>query len=400
MISSEIKKEYFKEVESELKTNILPFWIKNTVDKENGGFYGLIADDLNVDKKAHKGCILNSRILWTYSCAYKIYGNKDYMEMANHALDFMMNHFWDKAYSGLYWMVDYRGNVVNDRKQIYNIAFGIYGLTEYYRATGNKDSLDRAIELFRLMEKHSYDSKNKGYIEACSRDWSPIGDMRLSPKEINCAKTMNTHLHILEAYTNLLRVWNVDEMKSVLRELINVTIDHIVDPETYHFKLFFDMEWKSLSRHVSYGHDIEGSWLLFEAAEVLGDKELIEKARDISVKMAESTYNEGVDNEFGGLLYESDGKIITDSSKQWWPHAEAMVGFYNAFELSNKDYYFETSFNMWRYTDKYLVDKKYGEWFDMVTREGKHNPSIKVEPWKCPYHNARACFEIMGRLRK
>jgi mannobiose 2-epimerase len=225
--------------------------------------------------------------------------------------------------------------------------------------------------------------------------------MRLSPKDLNSKKSMNTHLHILEAYTNMYRVWKDRNFEAKFRELINVTIDHIISEDTYQFKLFFDEKWNSLVGTVSYGHDIEGSWLLYEAAEVLGDDELIKKAGHIAVKMAEKAYEDGMDREFGGLFNDKheDGKI--HDIKAWWPQAEAMAGFLNAYQLSGDEKFMEASYDMWRYIDKYFLDKAKGEWFNEVTRDGKVLEHMaKVDPWKCPYHNSRACFEVFERLEK
>jgi cellobiose epimerase len=400
-MSEDTKALYLAEVERELKDNILPFWMNRVVDEEHGGFYGLITNDLYIDKKAPKGCILNSRILWTYSTAYRLFKDEKYLLVAKKACDFLNQAFWDKEYSGLYWMVDYQGNPVNTRKQIYNIAFGIYGLTEYHRATGDHDSLDKAIQLFRDVEKYSYDRDNRGYFEAFTREWAEINDMRLSPKDLNAEKSMNTHLHILEAYTNLYRVWKDKELEQKLEELIHVTTDHIIDNNTCQFKLFFDRTWQSLNHHISYGHDIEGSWLLYEAAEVLGNPDLLKKVHDIAVKMAQKVYEDGVDREYGGLLYEAEGQELIDPRKHWWPHAEAMVGFMNAYELSSGEHFYQISWDMWKFTDRYIVDHENGEWFSMLSRDLKVFEEIpKVEPWKCPYHNSRACFEMLERLKR
>jgi cellobiose epimerase len=397
----DILNSYKQAMLDELIKDILPFWMNNTVDNEHGGFYGEVSNDLVVNKEAHKAGVINSRVLWTFSTAYRFFGDEAYLQMADHAYDFLINSFWDKEYSGIYWLVDYKGNAVDDKKQIYNIAFAVYGLTEYYRASGKKESLDKAIELYNCIERYSYDSTNKGYFEALARDWKDLADTRLSAKEINCKKSMNTHLHILEAYTNLFRVWKDDEFRNKFKELIEVTADYIVDNEEYRFKLFFDEKWNSLDNGISYGHDIEGSWLLFEAAEVLGDEALINRVKDISLGMAKKVIENGIDEKNGGLLNEkhSDGRL--DNYKAWWPQAEAMVGFLNAYELNNNEEYLKASFDIWNFTDKYFVDKTNGEWFNEVSLEGKTDEKMKkVDAWKCPYHNGRACFEIATRIDK
>lgn len=394
------KVNLFNEIEAELKENILPFWIKHTIDEENGGFYGFISNDLVIDKAHHRSCVLYSRILWTYSTAYKLYKEEKYLHMAEHAYDYIVKHFIDKTNSGVYWMLDYKGNVLDSKKQIYAIAFAIYAFSEYFAASGRQAGLDISIELFHAIENHAYDKTNKGYIEATTVDWLPLEDMSLSPKDMNTSKSMNTHLHVMEAYTNLLRVWDNNQLRESLKEIINVTIDHIIDPQTYHFKLFFDNEWNSLSEAISFGHDIEGSWLLVEAAEVLKDDELIAKAKDIAVKMAQITYDEGIDRINGGLYYEKEDTEL-NTNKDWWPQAEAVVGFVNAYQLTGQAIYLDEAIKMWQFIDKYIVDKVNGEWVWGTTADGSKVTSIeKVGPWKCPYHNSRMCFEIIERFKK
>lgn len=370
------------------------------MDYENGGFYGFVTNDLKIDKQSDKGCILNSRILWTYSTAYMIYKDEKYLNAAKHAYEFMKNYFWDKKYGGLYFSLDYKGNVINDRKQIYNMAFGIYGLSQYYRATDEKESIERAKMLFECIEKKAYDNVNKGYFEAYSRDFKPVDDLRLSDKDLNEKKSMNTHLHLLEAYSNLLRVWDNKFLRSRLKEIMDITLNHIIDPLSYHFKLFFNEYWESKSETVSFGHDIEGSWLLCEAVELLGDKELIKKVRDIALKMAQAVYEKGIDNTYGGVFYESEKGELTDKNKVWWTQAEAMVGFINAYQLTKNEKYLDVALNTWKFIKNYIIDNKYGEWFWSVSYNGElYEEHCKVGPWKCPYHNSRACFEIIERQR-
>jgi mannobiose 2-epimerase len=255
------------------------------------------------------------------------------------------------------------------------------------------------VELFHVLERHSYDLVDKGYIEASARDWSETNENSLSDKDLNTRKSMNTHLHVLEAYTNLYRVWPEPALRDKLRELIVVMLRHIVDNESYHFKLFFDMEWNSQNSHISYGHDIEGSWLIHEAAEVLGEPELLQESVAVAIAMAEVTLREGVDED-GGLFNEAEPGKLLDSDKDWWPQAEAVVGFYNAYQLSGDHSYLEAARKSWHFIETNLVDKEYGEWLWSVKRNGSPSDNIeKVSPWKCPYHNSRACFEMIGRLR-
>ncbi|NLM10447.1 MAG: N-acylglucosamine 2-epimerase [Clostridiaceae bacterium] len=384
------------QISNDLENNILPFWI-SLADKSQGGFYGSVTNDLKIDRMATKGCILNSRILWTYSRAYLEYGKQEYKDMADHAYQFLKRAFWDDNNSGLYWMVDFFGNPVNKKKHIYNIAFGIYGLSEYHRAFNDPDSLNTAILLFNLIEKYSYDREYGGYIDAFSEDWKSTSDMRLSSVDLNAPKTMNTHLHILEAYTNLYRVWKNNELKAKLTDLITLFIEKIIDPDTFHLKLFFNEKWDSMSDVVSYGHDIECSWLLCEAAEVLEDGELQEKAADVAIKMTDKVIEEGYDKVFGGIYDQADssGKSFR---KEWWPQAEMIVGLMNAIEITRKDRYLAPLVKTWEFIYMNIIDHRYGEWFHSVERNGRTIDSLpKVEPWKCPYHNSRACMEFIKR---
>ncbi|WP_334071995.1 MULTISPECIES: AGE family epimerase/isomerase [Paenibacillus] len=387
-----------EQLRRELQDNILQYWIDHTIDTEHGGFIGEIDHQLRVNRQADKGLVLNARILWTYSSAYRLYPDPAYLEMAGRAYDYLRDHFVDREYGGLYWMVDYLGRPSQDKKQVYGQAFAIYALAEYYRANGRQEALDWAIDLYRLLEKHSYDHEYKGYFEALSRDWQPTGELSLSDKDLNEKKSMNTHLHVLEAYTNLYRVWKDPELESSLRGLIDVTLDHIINPDSAHFWLFFDETWQVKSDHISYGHDIEGSWLLVEAAEVLGNPEVLGRVKDVASAMAEAVHAKGIDKD-GGIWNEADAGGLTDANKDWWPQAEAMVGFYNAYQMTKDDKFQRAALTSWDFIQNYIVDREGGEWHWGVDRNGQplpHEP--KVSPWKCPYHNGRACMEMLERL--
>ncbi len=392
-----------EEILRELTENILPFW-QGRMRDPNGGFFGAADCDGIVDKAAPRAAVVNARILWTFATATRVLG-ANYAATADWAFDDLRGRFIDDEHGGLYWLVDAEGRPLSDRKQIYAQAFAIYAFSEYARATGNRDALGLAIELFRLIEKHAADRERGGYIEALDRAWGPLADMRLSDKDLNSPKSMNTHLHIMEAYTNLLRIWRDPALGARQSALISVTLDRIVDSRTGHFKLFFDMGWRSLNDHVSYGHDIEGSWLLVEAAEVLGDEALIAKARAAAVMMAERTLAEGRDRD-GSLHYEAhgDGSLI-DADKHWWPQAEALVGFQNAWEMTGNPAFRDAVRDVWAFIRDHVADHAHGEWHAKLTPDGR--PYMADEdadaclagPWKCPYHNARACFEMLGRLK-
>lgn len=384
-----------QEVEEELIQNILPFWMEKMKDDVHGGFYGQIDGDGQLVAGANKGGILNARILWSFSSAYIQIKNPLYLESANRAKSYILDHFFDSAFGGTYWNLSPEGNPVDTKKQIYSQAFFIYAFTEHYRASGDKSSLQTAIELFHLIENHSFDQELNGYFEAYSRDWVLLEDLRLSEKDENEKKTMNTHLHILEAYTNLYRVWKDEKLAVQLRNLILIFIEKIVDPKTKHLNLFFDEYWNTKSTIISYGHDIEASWLIDEAALVLDDQNLIDSVQKICIEVALAAC-EGLQPD-GSLVYELDkGHLETD--RHWWVQSEAVVGFMNAYKLTGNQEWLNKSLKAWQYISENLIDRAGGEWFWSISEEGIPNRNgDKAGFWKCPYHNSRMCLEMMER---
>jgi len=386
---------YQIQVKHELIHNILPLHIEIGIDHQNGGFYGLITNQRSIQTDAPKGLVHHTRLLWTYAQTYRILGDPIYLETATRAYQYLIKSFWDQDQGGFYWMLDHRGKPIDTRKLTYGQAFAIYGLSEYARLTKQDKPLSRAIELFSQLENQMLDQDQRGYFDAADRNWQIYtGD---SVDQVPAAKTMNTHLHLLEAYTNLLRVWNDDGLRQSLGELIQIMLDYVIDHKTGHFKLHFDAGWQSLSEHISYGHDIEGSWLLVEAAEVLGDAALLATVKPIALKMAQATLEKAVDAD-GGIFYEGNPQGVTDSEKVWWPQAEAMVGFLNAYQLSHAPHYLNASYRVWEFVQTQISDHQYGEWL-WSAPDGSIPPNQeKVSPWKAPYHNGRACMEIMQRV--
>jgi mannobiose 2-epimerase len=383
--------------ERELLENILPFWMTHAIDRERGGFHGALTNDLQVHDEYPRSAILYGRIIWTFAAAHRSFPNEAYLATAQHALDYLDRFMWDSEHGGVYWAVDSKGRPTEDRKHSYAQAFAIYGLSEHYRATGDTRSLERAEQLFHLVETHAYDPVNHGYLEGCSRTWGPLDDTRLSDREPNCHKSMNTLLHVMEAYTNLLRVWNDPELRTKLRELIEVLFAHVLDTRRHCFRLYFENDWRPLPDHVSPGHDIEGSWLLVKAAETLGASDLITRTRENAVLMAQEVYENGRDSE-GMIVYEI-GAGSRAGERHWWPQAEAVVGFYNAHQLSRRDHFADAAFRCWSYIQNHFVDRTNGEWFKVIRNDGTPHPGqIKIGPWECPYHHGRMCFEMIHRL--
>ncbi len=388
--------QYKKELHRELE-NILRYWMKYPPDNDYGGFYGRIDESNNAYPEAEKGVVLNARILWSFAAAYNHTKKDEYLIFAKRAYHYIVDHFIDKQYGGVYWSVDHQGNVSNNRKQIYGLAFCIYAFSEYYKATRLSDAADHAITLFKIVEKHSYDEKRKGYYEAFSHNWKPVSDLRLSAKDENYAKTMNTHLHLLEAYANLYSIWQDGFLGMQIENLLEVFAHHFIDDKTHHLVLFFDEDWTSESNLISYGHEIEAAWLLQHAAEIINHAGWIITMKSQSLKITEAA-TQGWQYD-GGMKYEKDGDR-QNNQKHWWVQAEAMVGYYNAFQNSQQKKYLEQSLKSWEFVKKYIRDKKNGEWFWGVNEDlSIMKDQDKVGFWKCPYHNSRACCEIINRIK-
>ena len=424
MISSKTMKQEMQDV---VENNILRFWIDKMVDYENGGFYGRIDGNGVLHPEAEKGAILNARILWSFSAAYRVLRQPDYLEMATRAKDYFIEHFFDHEYGGVYWSVDYQGQPLDTKKQFYAIGFAIYGLSEYARATGDHEALDYALQLFDCVEEHALDPLYNGYIEACTRDWQPMADMRLSDFDANYPKSQNTHLHIIEPYANLYRCL-LEQQRAVscdyvpvigavlpvsiaipqemfirvgaaLRNIIGIFLNHILNPETHHLDLFFEMDWtRGAGQLESYGHDIECSWLIHEAALVLGDQDVLAKVEPVVREVAKAS-EKGLRPD-GSMIHEANldtGHV--DDDLHWWVQAENIVGWFNIWQHFGDTEAFGRVEKCWGYIKSQLIDWDNGEWFWSRHPDGSLNTiDDKAGFWKCPYHNSRMCLEIIERF--
>lgn len=380
-----------------LEQNILSYWIDHVTDKENGGYYGRIDGEDKVHPQAEKGAVMNARILWAFSAAYRVLRKPTYLEAATRAKEYFVEYFLDKENGGAYWSVDYKGNPLDTKKQTYAIGFAIYGFSEYARATGDKEALEIAKKLYHDIEEHAYDSKNNGYIEALTRDWQPIADMRLSVKDENGSRTMNTHLHIIEPYTNLYRVWKDKSLEKSIRNLLDIFTDKLLNKETHHLDLFFDDAWQGKRNIESYGHDIEASWLLHETALVLGDKVVLQKIEQVIRRIADAA-DEGLRPD-GSMVYEHwKDTDKSDLQRQWWVQCENIIGHIDLYQYFGYEDSLEKAVHCWNYVQKHLIDAKNGEWHWAVLDDGTINLSDdKAGFWKCPYHNSRMCLELIER---
>lgn len=384
----------------ELLENILPFWRRRTVDEQRGGFIGQMSNDLRVQEEASKGLILNARILWTFSAAYAYTQDGQDQALAQRAYEYLTRYFLDREHGGWFWELDPDGAVRDDKKKIYGEAFCLYALAEYHRVFHEPQALELAARTFDLIEAHARDGRYGGYFEVMSRDWQPCADMRLSDKDMNEKKSMNNHLHVLEGYTNLLRFWPDRRLAESLRDLIGLFLKHILNAPQTHLQHFFDEAWTPRSDSYTFGHDIEGSWLLCEAAEVLGDQRLLADVQAVAVKVARAVLAEGLDRD-GGLCYEGRAGQIVNPNREWWPQAEAVVGFYNAWQLTGDSAFQDAAIRCWQYIQDRIVDHEHGEWFWCVRPEGTPDfAQPKVSPWKCPYHNGRCCLEVIRRAAR
>ena len=377
--------------------NILDYWLKNTIDKENGGFIGEINHQNVINNNSEKGAVLNARILWSFSAAYAVEKNPEYLKTAKRAFQYIKDYFFDKEFGGIFWSLQADGKPKDTKNQIYAIAFVIYGLSEFYKIFKNEDALELAQSLFYKIELYSKDYKNKGYLEAFTRDWQEIEDLRLSEKDANEKKTMNTHLHIVEAYANLYLIWPNPKLKDSIKEILEVIAIYFIDKDSWHLKLFFDENWKEKEDVISYGHDIEAAWLLQWCAEAIEDEVLIKNYQKYAVAFADAT-KEGLDAD-GGLWYEyepKEQKLIAE--KHWWPQAELWIGMINAWQLTQNEEFLEITEKNFEFVEKYIIDHKNGEWIWGVYAD--YSPILKDKAgfWKCPYHNSRACIELIKRL--
>lgn len=381
------------EVRRELIDRIIPFW-KRLRDDEHGGYYGYMDFDLKVDKEYEKGCILNSRILWFFANAYMTLKDKSLLVEAAHAYSFMRDCCEDKEYGGVFWSVTYDGLPLDTTKHIYNQAFAIYALSSYYAASNDSSALEFAMSLFEKIETIGTDSY--GYLESFNRKWELEDNDKLSENGLLADKTMNTLLHVLEAYTELYRVNKDEKVRSALVKILDAFRNQVYNEKTNRLEVFFDEKMNTISDLYSYGHDIEASWLLDRAATVLSDDKIKADTNAYTNKLVAEVYNEALAD---GAMNNECFKGVVDTTRVWWVQAEAMVGFCNCYEKTGEEKYKDITEQLWDYIKNYIIDKREGsEWFWDLDKD--NNPVSRkpiVEPWKCPYHNGRMCMEIIRR---
>ena len=358
----------------------------------DGGFYGSVLRDGTPVEDAPRGGVLNARILWSFSAAYRTFKDDAYLKLADQSQRYFIDTFIDKVNGGVYWLVNPNGEVLNASKYTYAMTYAIYGLAEHYLATGNDESLQTAISLYRTLEEKGRDPQNDGYVESFTEDWKLL-DMY----DNNAPKTMNAHLHVLEAYALLYQCWQDSGLKQRLKFCVDLFMNRIYDPQRKHFKLFFDNEWNSLVEMDSYGHDVETGWLLCDAARVLDDQALIDKADQIALDVTKTCLAEGM-SEKGYMTYEKKGGKASKHCS-WWGQIETMIACINAWQISGDESYLHAADTVWTFVKQNMIDTEYGEWYSdcFDGKPGKDAP--KVSMWRCPYHTVRLGVEMYNRLK-
>ena len=383
-----------KEVKQELTGRIVPFW-EGLRDEEYGGFYGYQDFDLNVQKTYEKGCILNSRITWFFANAYTLLKDESLLDEAKHGFAFMKDYCFDKENGGIYWSITYDGKPEDTTKHTYNQAFCIYALSSYYEASKDEEALAMAKELFHIIEEKCTDEV--GYLEAFDREFHLIENDKLSENGVIADKTMNTLLHVFEAYTELYRVSKDAEVKKRLEWILDTIADKIYNPKLHRQEVFFDKNYNSILDLHSYGHDIETAWLLNRGVDVLGEEAYQKKMGPIIDDLTAQVYKVAFD---GHSLANECEKGVVNTHRIWWVQAETVIGFLNGYQRNpEKKEYLEAAKSEWQFIKDYVIDKREGsEWFWEVDENGKPYPDRPiVEPWKCPYHNGRMCIEVIRR---
>ena len=385
---------FVTEIKEHLVNDLIPFW-QGLKDEENGGFYGYLSYDLKLDKRAVKGCILNSRILWFFSNAYMLLGDSSLLESATHAYQFLKDYCVDNEFGGVFWSLTYDGTPEDTTKHTYNQAFSIYALASYYDASKNPEALEIAWKLYDLVESKCKDKY--GYLEAFTRSFEPEENDKLSENGVIAEKTMNTLLHVFEAYTELYRVTKAEKVAKQIRFMMDIIKDKVFNKEIGRQEVFFDKTWNSLIDLYSYGHDIETAWLVDRGLEVLDDEAYTNMLSPITKIITENIYNRAyIDHS---LVNESENGVV-DTTRVWWVQAEAVVGFLNGYQKQGDKKFLDASEDIWNYIKKYFIDKRNGsEWFWSVQEDHTPNEKPIVEPWKCPYHNGRMCFEVLRRMK-
>lgn len=385
-------------VRSILDEQLVPFWTDPILFAREDGFVGRMDGQNRIDPKGDQGAVYYSRLLWTYSAlARQEVVNRIYEDLADRAYDYLQRFFFDDEFGGVFWLLDWEGGAIDVQKRTYAQGFYLYALCEYSLLKKEEWIADDCKQQFDLIQSKTRDEVHDGYLEVFTRDWTFVEDGRLSDKEPVSAKSMNTHLHVIEAFSAYSRLENSDGAIAALRSVLLLFLDKVVDPSSGHLLQTMDQDWNIISKPISFGHDIEASWLLMEAAEKVGEKEIIDRTKKVALRLVKLTLEKGVDTD-GGLFNERGEDGHLDDDKHWWPQVEAAVGLVNAWEMTGNEDYLRKALWVWDYFENSIIDQSKGSCFFRVTKEGvPYAKENKIGPWKGPYHSVRACLELIKR---
>lgn len=390
--SADFQQQLHREFES-----ISRWWLQNVVNIKDGTIAAQVSNTNQSSNSPGKGLVFSARLLWFFSAAHRFSPNDEFEAAARLCARDLLDHYPDEAHGGMFWALNAADQPESFRKQSYGLAFAIYALSEFYLVLGEQEAMDQASALVVTLEKHARDQVRGGYLEAMSRSWAPIGDHRLSDADAHAEKTMNTHLHILEAYTNYYRATQDLAFRDTLADSLSMFVERFVRPMGEHLTRFYSTDWTEIPAAISFGHDIEASWLIWEAVEVLGDESLATQMTVPVLELAGGVLKRGVD-QHGAISNEYMPGSFRDESRIWWVQAEAMVGFFNAWQLSGDVRYLEACRRCWAFIRRFQLDTKNGEWLWYSTIDDGAKPAYKAGRWKAPYHNGRAVIELLSRL--
>jgi cellobiose epimerase len=390
-------KEDLFTLKSEFETQLISvadWWVQHAIDNKNGGFFGEISRTGEPNVEAEKAIVLNSRILWFFSELANVNPAEQYLNMAHRAYEYMVKHFEDVEHGGVFWHLDCNGHPVDTKKQVYAQAFTIYAYSAYYRLTGNQQAIETAISIQALLEDKARDHEYNGYLDAFDQQWQSMDDMRLSEDDENFPKKMNTHLHVLEAYTGIHLAAPSETTRRALTNIIQCYCRQFVSQENYHLRVYVEKDWTDKSACYSLGHDIESSWLIWEALLVLDDKALINEFKPLVNGINAVCLQDGVgpSGEFRDEFHFTEGYNV---DRVWWIQAEALVGFLTAFQLTRNNNFLEAFKRVWEFIKINQIDSDHGEWFWYSKLDSGYLSTYKAGAWKGPYHNGRALLEVI-----
>jgi mannose/cellobiose epimerase-like protein (N-acyl-D-glucosamine 2-epimerase family) len=406
-----------EEIRAHLESELLPFWLDRCRDEENGGFITHFDKDGNDTGEDEKSLIAQSRTVYTMSSAHRAgYGNGQCAEFARHGVDFLINNMWDTEHGGFYWIADRKGNVTDDKKIVYGLSFAIYSLSEYTLATGDPRGIEYAEKTFDLLQKYCADTMYGGYFEMFERNW----DLRGPGPEGGDRKTLDVHMHLMEAFTALYECSGKSIHRRKLLEDIDLLEKRILHPQYATGIPQFTPDWNvapqikfetvwgwdrfeaggvkaNAEDNTSAGHNVECAWLMLHALDVMGLD--MGEHRGIVLKQLDHALQNGIDNKHGGVYVEGPhAGGVSDMEKEFWQQAEVMIGMLEACLRFDPAKYWPAYENVHRFVFDKGINHPVGEWWPLLTREGEPIWTYMSHSWKVNYHSVRSMVQCIKRL--